>query len=315
VKFLLIADLHLGSRLDAWGDQADAARRELDRAWEEAVQLVTSPEEAIDGMLVAGDLFHSPEPETSVVERVTRGLERLVSSKKHVVLLPGIYDGLASPRSIYRRQAWPRGITVVDWCRPRVLSGEVGSKTLHLCTFAPLPPADSAPAAWLPEPLPPNGFRVGLFHAVTRAESPLAPWGPKLAPERLDELGLHLLIVGGDLHFREALWSATVMVSPGSLVPLRPRESEESAWTLATLSDAGVVIERRPRVLALDPGRNDPASILPGPLGARSSGGLRGAFLRIYENRREASGDRELLEAALRYGLEELDRLEAPRVD
>jgi calcineurin-like phosphoesterase family protein len=315
VKLLLIADLHLGSQHRAWGAQAEAARRELARAWEEAVDLVVSPEEAIDGVLVAGDLFHTPEPEPAVLEPVSRGLERLAAAGKHAVLLPGIYDGLASPRSLYRRHTWPDSVTVVDWCRPRVVSLRLGGETLHLSTFAPIPSSGPVAYAPLPGSFPAGGYRVGLFHAVTRSESPLAPWGPRLSPEQLSDLGLQLVVLGGDLHFREALWSGTVMVTPGALVPSRPRDAEDSAWTLATLSASGIKIERRLRTLGLTPEPGNAAFGAAAGAQTRPAGGLRGAFLRIYENRREESGDRELLEAALRYGLEELDRLEAPRVD
>jgi Calcineurin-like phosphoesterase len=312
VKFLLLADLHLGSPLDAWRDQAEIARHELLRAWNEALDLVTSGDEGIDGMLLAGDLFHTPEPEASVLDSVSRGLERVVRSGKTVVAVPGIYDGLASPRSVYRRHAWPKGITVVDWCHPRVISIEISGETLHLVTFAPLPGDDPRPG--FPDALPPSGFRAGLFHAVPRSESPLADWGPSLAPEYLGDLGLQLVVVGGDVRFREALWSGTVIVSPGALVPSRPGDMEESAWTLVTLASEGVNVERRLRTLALDPDCLGPAPRAAAAIQAHREG-LRGAFLRVYENRKMEAGDRALLEAALRYGLEELERGEAPHVD
>ncbi|HET9235267.1 MAG TPA: hypothetical protein VFP10_14120, partial [Candidatus Eisenbacteria bacterium] len=70
MKLLLLADLHFGARFEAWTDQAEAARHELARAWTETVDLVTSPGEAIEGVWVAGDLFHSPEPDVSVLETV-----------------------------------------------------------------------------------------------------------------------------------------------------------------------------------------------------------------------------------------------------
>jgi len=54
VKFLLLADLHFGAPFDAWEDQAEAARAELWRAWTEAVDLVTTGGESINGILLAG---------------------------------------------------------------------------------------------------------------------------------------------------------------------------------------------------------------------------------------------------------------------
>jgi len=312
VKFLLLADLHFGSSFAAWGNQAEAARSERWRAWNEAVALVTSADEGLDGILVAGGLFHTPDPEGSVLGPVTEGLERIVGSGKKVVILPGIYDGLSSPKSIYRRHGWPEGITVVDWCRPRIISLDVSGEPLHLITFAPLPGGDPNPG--YPATFPNAGIRVGLFHTITRSESPLVSWGPRLIPDQLGGLGLQLVVMGGDIHFREALWSGTVVVSPGSLVSALPRDVEESAWTLVTLSSEGVRVERRLRSLSLI---SEPSEAAP-PNGVSADGrreGLRGAFLRVYENRRMESYDRELLDAALKYGLQELDRVETPHVD
>jgi len=311
VKFLVLADLHFGASFAAWEGQAEAARSELERAWNEAVDLVISSGEGLDGMLVAGGLFHTPDPDASVVSVVTQGLERLANSGKAVLILPGIYDGLASPKSFYRRHGWPHGITVVDWCHPRIVSIEISGQPLHVMTFAPLPGGDPNPG--YPEAFPEGGVRVGVFHTVTRSESPLASWGPRLIPDQLSGLGLQLVVMGGDVHFREALWSGTVVVSPGSLVPARPRDVEESAWTLVTLSSDGVRVERRLRSLNLNTEPMVTAATAVSPQVRRE--GLRGAFLRVYENRRMEAYDRELLDAALKYGLQELDRVETPHVD
>jgi hypothetical protein len=312
VKFLLLADLHFGSSFEAWGDQAEAARTDLWRAWSEAVDLVTRADEGLDGMLLAGGLFHSPNPDPAVLEPVSQGFERLIRSGKKVVALPGIYDGLASPKSIYRRHGWPDGILVVDWCRPRIVSLDVAGEALHLLTFAPLPGSDPNPG--YPASFPANGFRAGLFHTVTRSESPLVAWGSRLLPDQLSGLGLQLVVMGGDVHFREALWSGTVVVSPGALVPARPRDLEESAWTLVTLSPEGVKVERRMRSLNLNAEPKMSAASPEVSVNGRREG-LRGAFLRVYENRRTEAPDRELLDAALKYGLNELDRVETHHVD
>jgi hypothetical protein len=312
VKFLLLADLHFGSSFEAWGDQAEAARADLLRAWSEAVELVTSAEEGLDGMLLAGGLFHSPNPDPAVLEPVTQGIERIAQAGKKVVILPGIYDGLGSPKSIYRRYRWPNGVTVVDWSRPRILSLDVSREALHLLTFAPLPGNDPNPG--YPASFPEGGFRAGLFHSVTRPESPLAAWGPRLIPDQLGGLGLQLVVMGGDVHFREALWSGTVMVSPGALVPGRPCDLAESAWTLVTLSPEGVRVERRIRSLTVNAEPMVAARATNVCVNGRREG-LRGAFLRVYENRRMEAYDRELLDAALKYGLEELNRVETHHVD
>jgi len=319
VKFLVLADLHLGASLAAWGSQAAAARADLARAWDEAVELTLDPQEGVDGLLVAGDLFDCPEPPREIQDAVDRGLLRLVSSGKQVVLLPGIYDGLASPQSVYHRKTWPAGVLVIDWSRPRIAPIRRGDETLLLYTFAPLPLAG-------PPPFPPPAgaaesggeYRVGMFHAVPGADSPLGSWGCRPDPEVLADLRLHLLVMGGDHRGREAMWGRTRLVSPGSPVPLRPQDHDETAWTLVTLSGGEVVLERRLRPSPLDPAREikveatAESGLNPDRIPAA---GLRAVLLRVYEERLESGEDRTLLAAALRYGLEKIDRPEACHVD
>ena len=323
MKLLVLADLHLGASLAAWGSQAAAARDDLARAWDEAVELALDARDGIDGLLVAGDLFDAPEPPAEILDAVDRGLGRLVSAGKQVVLLPGIYDGLVSPRSVYHRKSWPSGVLVVDWSRPRIATIRRGEETLLLFTFAPLPLAGQPPFA-PPERKPEDGaeYRVGLFHAVPGAESPLVSWGCRPDPDALAELCLDLLVMGGDHRGREAIWGRTRVLSPGSPVPLRPQDHEETAWTVVTLSGRNVVLERRPRGSTLDPAREIPAgeSARGSARGSAGQdrppvGGLRAALLRVYEERLGTGEDRALLESALRYGLEKIDRPEACHVD
>jgi hypothetical protein len=235
------------------------------------------------------------------------------------VLLPGIYDGLASPQSVYHRKTWPAGVLVIDWSRPRIATICRGKETLLLYTFAPLPLDGQPPfPAQVGTAESGSEYRVGLFHAAPCADSPLGSWGCRPDPDVLADLGLHLLVMGGDHRGREAMWGRTRLLSPGSPVPLRPQDHDEPAWTMVTLSGGEVVLERRPRPSPLDPVREIAvdATADGGLTPDRTPAiGLRAALLRVYEERLETGEDRTLLAAALRYGLEKIDRPEACHVD
>ena len=95
VRFLHLADLHLGSRHEYLGDNAGAREREVLETFRTAVETALDPERGIDGLLISGNLFdrHSPDPETLSFVRGLLG--RLVAARKPVVLIPGYPDSYA----------------------------------------------------------------------------------------------------------------------------------------------------------------------------------------------------------------------------
>jgi len=112
VRFLHLADLHLGSCHDYLGDGADQRTREVMETFRGAIDFALDPERGIDGILIAGNLFdrHRPDPETLSSARDLLG--RLVAARKPVVIVPGYRDGYSYKDSVYRTEAWP-GIHIV----------------------------------------------------------------------------------------------------------------------------------------------------------------------------------------------------------
>ena len=115
VKLLLLADLHLGSRLPEWGEYAASRRDALRAAWHEAAELGMNPDETIDAMIVAGDLFDRRDPGAAELTAVAEELERLSEAGKPVVICPGAYDGFAGPHSIYESGRLPEVARIVTW--------------------------------------------------------------------------------------------------------------------------------------------------------------------------------------------------------
>lgn len=112
VRFLHLADLHLGSRHEYLGEGGVDREREVLEAFRNAVEIALDPERGIDGLLISGNLFdrHSPDPETLSFVRGLLG--RLVAERKPVVLVPGYRDSYAYKDSVYRTERWP-GIDIL----------------------------------------------------------------------------------------------------------------------------------------------------------------------------------------------------------
>ena len=91
VKFLHTADLHLSRPFGFLPPQlAEERRRDQRRALTRIADLAIERE--VDLVLIAGDLFDSPDPDPTDVEAVTRELMRLGQSGKRTFAIPGNHD-------------------------------------------------------------------------------------------------------------------------------------------------------------------------------------------------------------------------------
>lgn len=100
MKFIHVADLHLGACPDAGTDWADKRQRELWEALEKIVGICEK--EKIDLLLIAGDLFHR-QPLVRELKEVNYYFSSLTHTK--VVLIAGNHDFIRED-SYYRTFQW-----------------------------------------------------------------------------------------------------------------------------------------------------------------------------------------------------------------
>ena len=105
IRCLHTADLHLDAPFPAWGEKEALRRVDLLKTFERIVNLAIKND--VQLLLISGDLFDSPHPETATVARVQTELQRLVERGITPVLLPGTHDPFAPKNSIYRRETFP----------------------------------------------------------------------------------------------------------------------------------------------------------------------------------------------------------------
>lgn len=98
--FLHTGDLHLSRPFGFLPPQlAEERRRDQRKALTRIADLAL--ERDVDVVLVAGDLFDSPDPDPTDLEAVTREFARLVEAGKWIFAIPGNHDEL-SPNSFWR---------------------------------------------------------------------------------------------------------------------------------------------------------------------------------------------------------------------
>ena len=203
--------------------------------------MATDKDRNIDAVVIAGDLFDRPDPDREDWDLVRSGIERLAEMETPVILLPGVYDGIFFPESIYHRDTVPRGLSIVTGSEPEVFSFVLGEQTLSFCSVAPYPGNDR------PELIPSaekgSGIRVGLYHGQGETDPGCPGWLPEIDPGLLGEDKLDLIVLGGPHNFREDQWGSTPVVSPGTPVGLRPGEWEDRVWVIAEMVEGRTRIQ------------------------------------------------------------------------
>jgi DNA repair exonuclease SbcCD nuclease subunit len=113
LRLLHTADVHLGARHTDLGERAAVLRERQFTAFRVTVDLAVV--EAVDLVLIAGDLFDSNTQPRRSVERVAAELGRLAKASIRTVIIPGthdVYDGASIYRS-YDLAAMAR--TTPEW--------------------------------------------------------------------------------------------------------------------------------------------------------------------------------------------------------
>jgi len=122
LRLVHTADVHLGRSGEAFGTAAAEHRRRLLDAFERCVACCT--EHSAQLLVIAGDLFDSPQPPESTAQRVWAALSGLASGSPPVpvVLAPGTHDPI-QPGSIYERwlaEGLPEGVHLLSAEQPRI---------------------------------------------------------------------------------------------------------------------------------------------------------------------------------------------------
>lgn len=104
MRFIHIADVHLGAEPDAGTAYSDVRARELWETFERVISICE--EEQVDLLLIAGDLFHR-QPLLRELKEVNYLFSSLTHTK--VVLIAGNHDYLAR-NSYYRTFAWNENV-------------------------------------------------------------------------------------------------------------------------------------------------------------------------------------------------------------
>ena len=206
VKFLHTADWQMGMKALQAGEKAKEVRS---KRYETAARIVElAKREAVDFVLLAGDLFEDHDVDDSVVRKTVAVLDSFGSIP--VFLLPGNHDPLV-PGGVWDRQSWQRVGAHVTLLRE---AKEVPVSDGVAIYPSPLHQKQSAmdPTEWIPSRAPDDRrIRIGIAHGSLdllpdRGNFPIAS-------KRANETGLDYLALGdwhGFLQHGRAIYSGTM---------------------------------------------------------------------------------------------------------
>ncbi len=135
-RLLHLADLHLGWSPRGFPDDRARQRRERrDALLRQAVDVALS--EAVDAVVIAGDLFERHRPDPATLAAALAQLRRLTEAGVALVTVPGNHDELSYANSVYRTEAdrWP-GVLVTRPTFGPVATLRLGGHDVHVAALA-----------------------------------------------------------------------------------------------------------------------------------------------------------------------------------
>ncbi len=101
LRFLHLADLHLDAKPSYLGRLARQRNEDFLNAFKRAIDFAIDSKTQVHAIIIAGDLFDSPNPDIDTLMFTIAQFKRLQNEFIPVVLVPGNHDALGAPKSIY----------------------------------------------------------------------------------------------------------------------------------------------------------------------------------------------------------------------
>lgn len=191
IRLLHLADLHLGRPFQMLGEKGAAQRRALEGALVRAVDLAVA--ERVHLVLIAGDLFDSPQPSPAAVDLAARELRRLDDARIRVAVVAGNHDAGKDGRiAAWERLAEANPNAMLFG--PEVTSHVLADLDLTITGRSADPGAGTSPLAGWPEARS-TTLSIGLGHGSCYRAGVVE--GPAVIhPQEIRGLGLDYLALG-----------------------------------------------------------------------------------------------------------------------
>jgi len=248
IRLLHLADLHLGPSFPSLGERAEERARDFLSAFLRAVDYAAGGEKPVDGVLIAGDLFDTHDPDDALVAHVEAAFEKLERAGLPVVIAPGTHDAPSYRRSVYRRLRLPDNVHLFLSPTlepgPRITARGESAQTYGIAYDAAV--CERPLGEFRPSGL--ADYHVGVLHAALE-ESPTWKRRSNDLPLNRTEIaasGLHYLALGHYHNYAEVREGGAVAVYPGTLEGKKFGEDGPRYLVTASLARDAISIDRTP---------------------------------------------------------------------
>lgn len=240
IRFLHLADVHLGASLSGFGELAPVRRDQVREAFRQLPELAREYE--VDAVLVAGDLFDSPEPSVADRQMAAELFRLLDEAGRRVFVVPGNHDPITVRPNPYREPLGPAHVFTSPAFTTARVETERGTLRVHGLAFDPAQCDDPLATLGTPDEA---GVDVVLLHASLRMSDHWEPGANTLCPEEADLRALGVDYVAlGDYHrprLPEDFGDGLVACYPGSFSAVKRSEKGPRGVVVVQVEPGGPV--------------------------------------------------------------------------
>lgn len=233
-RFLHAADIHLDSPLRGLsryeGLPADRLRRATRDAFDNLI--ATAISEAVDFVIIAGDLFDGDWRDMSTGLYFARAMGRLDEAKIRVFVLKGNHD---AESLVTKSLPWPPNVTVFDSRKPETIDLSDIGVALHGQSFATGAVVEDLSANY-PAPTA-NRFNIGVLHTALAGYAQHQSYAP-CSVQGLASKGYQYWALG-HVHAQEVVSRDPWIVFPGNLQGRHAKEIGPKGAVLVEVSEDG----------------------------------------------------------------------------
>lgn len=245
VRIAHIADVHLGAPCSSLGDKAELRRKDFETTFERVIGICLDPENRINALVIAGDLFDTSNPPSHLAGFVQKHIARLTERGIPVIIVPGTHDAYGYSQSVYTTYHFSGADVLVSPTLTPVIK-ELSGKKVFFYGMAYTPGFSANPFQSF-TPLQEEGIHIGIIHGSLeqpahweKREQDLYISGDDVASSNLDYLAL------GHYHtFQQHICGKTVALYPGSLEGTTFSEQGERFMVIVDFATGLPEIEKR----------------------------------------------------------------------
>lgn len=247
-RFIHLADLHLGAPFAYLGEKKQELRRkDLESAFTRVVDFSLEPDNRIDAVWIAGDLFDMIDPPDDTVYRIKGEIERLSRGNVDVLLVPGTHDPSIYPESVYRKHLF-KGLTILNnYNIKEPIRRRYGDRDFFIYGFEYHPIHSNSPFGKF-QKIDSPGVHIAIIHGSLMISNQwdVAESHVPLYPEDLEKTGMDYIALGHYHNFMEKKIGGSLVVYPGTLEGRKFSESGERFLVVVEFDDNDIHIEKIP---------------------------------------------------------------------